>query len=138
MQLVGHAEVIQEPWFASGAERAKHADELDQMVGSWIAARPFDEVMVAFEKAEAAVAPIYDIRQIMQDPQFQALDSIITVQDPELGPVKMQNVMFRLSETPGRVRWAGRRKGEDNAEVYGNLLGLDSRCLQDLAEKGVL
>jgi crotonobetainyl-CoA:carnitine CoA-transferase CaiB-like acyl-CoA transferase len=138
MHLVGHPEVLRETWFASGAERAKHADELDRMVGSWIAERSFDEVLAAFEKAEAAVAPIYDIRHIAEDPQFQALHSLIEVQDPELGPLKMQNVMFRLSETPGRVLWAGRRKGEDNAEVYGNLLGLDSRCLRELKEKGVI
>ncbi|HXN21776.1 MAG TPA: CoA transferase [Candidatus Dormibacteraeota bacterium] len=138
MRLVGHPEVIQETWFASGAERAKHTDELDRMVGSWIGERSFDEVLAAFEKAEAAVAPIYDIRHIVEDPQFQALHSLIEVEDPELGHLKMQNVMFRLSETPGRVLWAGRRKGEDNAEVYGNLLGLDSACLRELAEKGVI
>ena len=138
MHLVGHPEVLRETWFASGAERAKHADELDRMVGSWIAERSFDEVLAAFEKAEAAVAPIYDIRHIVEDPQFQALHSLIEVQDPELGPLKMQNVMFRLSETPGRVLWAGRRKGEDNAEVYGNLLGLDSQCLRELTEKGII
>lgn len=138
MRLVGHPEVLRETWFASGAERAKHTDELDQMVGLWIAERSFDDVLAAFEKAEAAVAPIYDIRHIVEDPQFQALHSLIEVDDPELGPLKMQNVMFRLSETPGRVVWAGRRKGEDNAEVYGNLLGLDSQSLGELAEKGVI
>jgi crotonobetainyl-CoA:carnitine CoA-transferase CaiB-like acyl-CoA transferase len=138
MCLVGHPEVIHEPWFASGAERARHGDELDEMVAAWIAERPVDEVMAAFEKAEAAVAPIYDIAQIMKDPQFAALDSIITIDDPELGPVKMQNVMFRLSETPGHVRWAGRSKGHDNAEVYGKLLGLDDESLQALAAKGVI
>jgi formyl-CoA transferase len=74
----------------------------------------------------------------MRDPQFAALDSIITIDDPELGPVKMQNVMFRLSETPGHVRWAGRSKGHDNAEVYGKLLGLDDESLQALAAKGVI
>jgi len=138
MFLVGHPEVIHEPWFASGSERAKHGDELDTMVAAWIAVRPLNEVMAAFEKAEAAVAPIYDIAQIMRDPQFAALDSIITIDDPELGPVKMQNVMFRLSETPGHVRWAGRPKGHDNAEVYGKLLGLDDESLQALAAKGVI
>jgi formyl-CoA transferase len=138
MSLVGHPEVIHEPWFASGAERAKHGDELDKMVAAWIAERPLDEVMAAFEKAEAAVAPIYDVAQIMKDPQFAALDSIITIDDAELGPIKMQNVMFRLSETPGHVRWAGRSKGHDNAEVYGELLGLDGESLKALAAKGVI
>jgi crotonobetainyl-CoA:carnitine CoA-transferase CaiB-like acyl-CoA transferase len=74
MHLVGHPEVIEEVWFGSGAERAKHADELDGYVGEWIARHDLDEVVRIFEEAHAAIAPIYDIRQIMEDPQYQALD----------------------------------------------------------------
>ena len=138
MRLVGHPEVIAEPWFASGAERAQHADELDEMVGSWIAERPLEEVSAAFEKAEAAIAPIYDISQVMEDPQYRARGSITTVDDPDLGPLRMQEVMFRLSETPGRVRWAGRRTGQDNEEVYRELLRLDADGLKELAREGII
>ncbi len=73
-----------------------------------------------------------------QDPQFQALESVTTVDDPELGPIKMQNVMCRLSDTPGQIKWAGHRVGQDNAEVYGELLGLNAEQLQALSEKGVI
>ncbi|MCS7003327.1 MAG: CoA transferase, partial [Dehalococcoidia bacterium] len=107
MRLVGHPEVIEEPWFKSGTERAKHADLLDSMVGGWIAQHDLPEVLDAFEKAEAAIAPIYDIADIMADPQYQALNTIITVDDPTLGPIKMPNVMFRMSATPGQIRWTG-------------------------------
>jgi len=138
MRLVGHPEVIAQPWFNSGAERAKHADELDEMVGGWIEARDFDEVVSAFESQQAAVAPIYDIREIMEDPQFRALESITTVDDPDLVSLKMQNVMFRLSNTPGRIRWAGRRLGEDNEAVYSELLGIEPERLKELAVKGVI
>jgi crotonobetainyl-CoA:carnitine CoA-transferase CaiB-like acyl-CoA transferase len=138
MRLVGHPEVIEEPWFASGAERAKHADELDAMVGGWIAERSFDEVIAAFAEAEAAVAPIYDIRHIMEDPQFRALDSITTVDDPELGPLKMQNVLCRLTGTPGGIKWAGRALGADNEAVYGEWLGLDRERLAELKAQEVI
>ena len=60
MRLVGRPELIDEPWFASGSERAQHADLLDDAVGSWIAERDRDDVVKAFEEAQAAVAPIYD------------------------------------------------------------------------------
>jgi crotonobetainyl-CoA:carnitine CoA-transferase CaiB-like acyl-CoA transferase len=137
MRLVGHPEYIDEPWFARGSERAKHADELDEVVGGWISERTRDEVVEAFEGAGAAVAPIYSIEDIMEDPQYRALGSIITVDDPELGPVKMQNVLFRLSETPGEVRWSGPKLGEHNEEVYGEL-GMDREMLNELSEKGVI
>lgn len=138
MHLVGHPEVIDEPWFGSGAERAKHADELDEYVGGWIARHDLEEVVKVFEEAQAAIAPIYDIEQIMNDPQYRALESIATVDDPELGSVKMQNVMFRMSDTPGRIRWAGRRLGEDNHAVYCDGLGLTDGDLTELERKGVL
>ncbi len=137
MRLVGHPEYIEEPWFKSGAERAKHADELDAAVGGWIGRHDLEEVMRRFEEAEAAIAPIYDVSDVMRDPQFQALQSIVSVPDEELGPVKMQNVLFRMSETPGRIRWAGRKLGRDNAEVYGEL-GLEPQRLEGLREKGVI
>ena len=137
MRLVGHPEYIDEPWFASGSERAKHADELDAAVQDWISSRTQEEVVRAFEEVSAAVAPIYDIEGIMQDPQYAALNSIITLDDPELGPLKMQNVMFRLSETPGEVRSTGPRLGEHNAEVYREL-GIGEVELRELAEKGVV
>jgi len=137
MRLVGRPEFIEEPWFQKGSERAKYADELDEAVGSWISERTTDEVVEAFEEANAAITPIYNIADIMQDPQYQALDSIITVDDSELGPIKMQNVLFRLSETPGEVKWSGPRLGEHNEEVYGEL-GIDEERLEELAEKGVV
>jgi crotonobetainyl-CoA:carnitine CoA-transferase CaiB-like acyl-CoA transferase len=137
MRLVGHPEYIDEPWFASGSERAKHADELDAAVQDWISSRTQEEVVRAFEEVSAAVAPIYDIEGIMQDSQYAALNSIITLDDPELGPLKMQNVLFRLSETPGEVRSTGPRLGEHNAEVYREL-GIGEVELRELAEKGVV
>ena len=138
MHLVGHPEVIEEDWFASGADRAKHADLLDEYVGGWIAGHDLDVVIMKFEEAEAAAAPIYDISQVMDDPQFEALESIVSVEDPDLGSVKMQNVMFRMSETPGRVKWAGRGLGEDNQNVYVDELGLSDERLKELSEEGVL
>ena len=138
MTLVGRPDVIQQPWFLSGAERAKHADELDEIVAGWIGEHALDEVMREFAKAEAAVAPIYDVQDIMSDPQYKALGTVLEVPDDELGTVKMQNVMFRLSRTPGKVRFAGRRKGEDNSVVYGELLGVTSDRLRMLKKQGVI
>ncbi|MFB4319225.1 CaiB/BaiF CoA transferase family protein [Actinomadura sp. 21ATH] len=137
MRLVGRPEFIDEPWFASGAERAKHADELDEAVGSWIARRDRDEVVKAFEEAQAAVAPIYDASDVMADPQFRALGTIATVPDDELGPVKMQNVLFRLSETPGRIESAGPPLGRHTEEILARY-GVDGDRLEELRAKGVV
>ncbi|MGC9380115.1 CaiB/BaiF CoA transferase family protein [Streptomyces sp. MH13] len=137
MRLVGRPELIDEPWFASGADRARHADVLDAAVGDWIARHSRADVLAAFEKAEAAVAPVQDVRDVMADPQYQALDTVTTVDDPELGPLRMQNVLFRLSATPGAIRWAGRPHGADTEEVLTEL-GLTPADVKELREEGVV
>ncbi|KFG76037.1 CaiB/BaiF CoA transferase family protein [Streptomyces mutabilis] len=137
MRLVGRPELIDEPWFGSGADRARHADVLDAAVGDWIARHSRAHVLAAFEKAEAAVAPVQDVRDVMADPQYRALDTVTTVDDPELGPLRMQNVLFRLSATPGAIRWAGRPHGADTEEVLTEL-GLAPADLKELREEGVV
>ncbi|MEV8125603.1 CoA transferase [Streptomyces sp. NPDC085944] len=137
MRLVGRPELIDEPWFTTGAERARHADVLDAAVGDWIARHSRADVLAAFEKAEAAVAPVQDVRDVMADPQYQALDTVTTVDDPELGPLRMQNVLFRLSATPGGIRWAGRPHGADTEEVLTGL-GLTPADVKELREEGVV
>ena len=138
MHLVGHPEVISEPWFSSGAERAKRADLLDAMVASWVLERDQVEVIAAFDAADAAVAPIYNVEDIFADPQFAALDTLTTVIDPTLGPVRMQNVLFRLSATPGRIKWTGRALGADNTAVFIDQLGLSPERVDELHTKGIL
>ncbi|MFF3347844.1 CaiB/BaiF CoA transferase family protein [Streptomyces sp. NPDC002779] len=137
MRLVGRPELIDEPWFATGADRARHADVLDRAVGGWIAERTRDEVVAAFEKAEAAVAPIQDVREVMTDPQYQALDTVTTVDDPDFGPLRMQNVLFRLSGTPGAIRWTGRPHGADTDEVLAEL-GLTAAEVAALRTEGAV
>ncbi|GAA3034825.1 CaiB/BaiF CoA transferase family protein [Streptomyces glomeratus] len=137
MRLVGRPDVIEEPWFATGEDRARHAEVLDEAVGGWIARHTRAEVLKEFEKAEAAVAPVQDVRDVMTDPQYAALDSITTVPDPELGRLRMQNVLFRLSATPGVIRWAGRPHGADTQAVLSEL-GLTDREIAALAAEGAL
>lgn len=137
MTLVGRPDLVTEPWFASGHSRAQHADVLDDAVAAWIAARPTAEVLARFEKAHAAVAPVYDVRGILSDPQYAAIGTVQTVDDDELGPVKMQNVLFRLSGTPGGIRWAGRPHGRDTEAVLEEI-GITAEQLAQLRERGIV
>ena len=111
---------------------------LDAYVGEWIGARERDEVMAAFEKAGAAVAPVYKPSELLEDPQVQALELITTVPDEDLGPIRMQNVMWRMGRTPGRIRSTGRALGADSAEILEHDLGLTSTEVKELRDRGVV
>jgi crotonobetainyl-CoA:carnitine CoA-transferase CaiB-like acyl-CoA transferase len=137
MRLVGRDDLTRKPWFASAGERSRRSELLDRAVSGWIAARDLDEVVKAFEDAGAALAPIYDIEQLMNDPQVLFRDIITTVEDEDLGSLRMQNLMVRLTGTPGRIRFPGRRLGQDNEQLYRELLGIDADQLEELRGEGV-
>ncbi|MEO3804639.1 CoA transferase [Nonomuraea sp. B1E8] len=135
--LVGRPDLVEQPWFASGHGRVQHVDELDEAVASWIAERDADEVIARFEEVQAAVAPIYDVSDVASDPQYAALNTFVDVPDEELGSVTMQNVLFRMSDTPGEIRWPGRPLGRDTDEVLAGLDYPDER-IAALREAGVI
>ena len=132
LRLIGHPEVVAEPWFATGAGRAAHADELDEMMSSWIGARTTEEVVAAFAAAEVALAPVYNVADYVSDPQVIHRRSVVSVPDEDLGALSMQNVLFRLSETPGRIRHTGRQLGADTDEILGNELGLSPQSIAEM------
>jgi len=138
MRLIGHPEIIDEPWFASAGQRVQHADLLDDLVGSWIAKRDVDRVVAEFERAGAALAEVYTIADLVADPHVRAREVLTTVDDDDLGPLLMQNVAFRLSDNPGAIRFPGRGLGQDNDAVYRGELGLSETRLRHLGEEGVL
>ncbi len=79
---------------------------------------------------------MYDVRGVLEDPQYMARGTVVTVEDGELGPLKMQNVLFRLSGGEGAIRWAGRPHGADTAEVLQEV-GVRADELAKLREDGV-
>ena len=137
LRLVGHPEVIDEPWFASGHTRAEHADLLDAYVGGWIAARTRTEVVDAFTAAGAAIAPVYTARDLVEDPHVRESAMLTEVPDDDLGPVLQHNVMWRMSRTPGRIRFAGRDLGADTDAVLGEL-GVPTDQLDRLRHQEVI
>lgn len=137
MKLVGRPDVAEAEWFSSGSERAKHADLIDACVSEWVGARPLDDVVAGFEAADAAIAIVYEIDDLMADPQVQARDMITTVDDDELGALRMQNVLFRMSDTPGSIRHTGRALGADTDEILG-ALGVSAERLESLREQRII
>jgi crotonobetainyl-CoA:carnitine CoA-transferase CaiB-like acyl-CoA transferase len=138
MRLVGRPDIAEKPWFSSAGERSRRGELLDAAVQKWISARELDEVVTAFNEAGAALAPIYDMEQLVNDPHVQARETITTVDDEDLGELKMQNLMFRLCGTPGQIRFPGRKLGQDTDEVYAELLGLEPAEVSTLREAGVV
>ena len=115
MELIG---VGDDPRFATFGGRVEHRDELDSVVAAWIEARPSTDVLAAFEAAEAAIAPVYTMADLLSDPHVVARDAVI-----EVDGVHMPGPVARLSRTPGKVRHVGRALGADTEAVLHALDG---------------
>jgi crotonobetainyl-CoA:carnitine CoA-transferase CaiB-like acyl-CoA transferase len=138
MTLVGHPELLDEPWFSSGRGRAANADTIDGYVAAWIGERDRAEVLDEFDKVNAAVAPVYSAKDIVNDPHIRETQMLVDVDDAELGSVLQHNVMWRMSETPGQIRFTGRSVGADTDQILINELGYTADSLEALRREGVV
>ena len=109
MEILG---VADDPRFTSFAGRTAHRDELEERMSVWCAERTRDDVIRIFEEAEAAIGPVLDMADIAVDPHFVERQAIVDV-----GDTPMQNLIARLSRTPGKLRHPGRDLDADGDEI---------------------
>lgn len=138
MKMVGAHDLVTEPWFQSNDGRVRHRELLDNLIAKWIGERSLDEVTSESVQHNVALAPIYSIADIFEDAQYRARSTITTVQDDVLGPVAMQNVVPKLSTTPGAVRHTGPPLGAHNVEVLIDELGHSPEELEKWVERGII
>ena len=130
--------IIADPRFETNHRRLENVEALDEAIQEAVRKFTLDEVLERLQAFEAPVGPCYNIKQIFEDPHFQARENIVAVDDEELGRVRMQNVTPKLSATPGRIEHAGPPKGKYNREIYVDWLGLSEQELAELAAEGVI
>lgn len=138
MQAIGHPELAKDPKFRDNRSRVANIEELDKLIAEWMGRHTEEEIIRAFEKVEGAIAPIYDITRILEDPQFKARETVTSVNDPVLGKTLMQNLIPKMSMTPGKIRWTGAAKGAHNHEIYRKRLGISESEFSQLTAEGVV
>lgn len=138
MTEIGRPELAEDPRYETNADRAEHAEELDELVEDWTRQHTAEEIFRVLEEAEVPVGPIYSVTDIVEDPQYQAREMFHEGEVDGIGPVKMPGLAPKLSTTPGKVEWYGGPLGSHNDEVYGGLLGLSQDEIGRLSEEAVI
>jgi crotonobetainyl-CoA:carnitine CoA-transferase CaiB-like acyl-CoA transferase len=137
-RAIEREDMLADPRLQDNQGRARHADLVDEALAEWIGRHTVAEVLDRFRRADAPIAPIYDISQIFEDEHFHARQSHVKVPDDDLGEVTMQAVMPRFSETPGAIRFTGPEKGAHNQDVFVDELGLTEGEIAELREQGII
>lgn len=116
-------EAAQDERFATHQNRMRYRDELDDLLQRAIERWDQSEVVARIEAADAVVGPVQSVADIVEDPHMLERGSIVTVEDEDLGPLRMQSVLGKMSRTPGSVRATGPGLGEHNTEILIGQLG---------------
>jgi crotonobetainyl-CoA:carnitine CoA-transferase CaiB-like acyl-CoA transferase len=123
-------ELVRDPRFLDNRARLKNAEALDVELQKAIGRFDLDDLLERFVRHEATVAPVNDVKRILEDEHIAARGNILELEDGELGgPLRMQNVVGKFSRTPGEVKSTGPRLGAHNWEILVGMLGYDEERL---------
>ena len=129
---------LPEEEFATAQQQHAGASSWTRACATWVAERATAECLEAFARAEVVASRVFDAADIAADPVYAEREDIVTVDDPDLGPVRMQAVIPHFRQQPGRVWRTGPALGQDNDLVYRQWLGLGADELADLEKRDVI
>ena len=136
-QAMGRHELADDERYATHGARGEHQTELDELISEWTTSLTADELAALMDEHGVPAGKIFRAPEMLADPHFLAREAIVEVTDAHLGPIRMQNVFPKLSETPGRVRWTGPDLGEHTEDILSSL-GIDTERLAELRREGVV
>ncbi len=137
-EAMGQPELGEDPRFATHNARGHNQLELDQLIGEWSKNIPSADLEALLNEHAVPNGKIFTAPDMLVDPHFAAREAIVTLAHPLLGDFPMQNVVPKLSDTPGEVRWVGPELGEHTDEVLESVLGMTAEERAELRERGVI
>lgn len=138
-EAMGRPELGTDERYATHLARGLNQLELDEQINAWTATLTVDEVDALMIKYSVPAGRVYRAPEMLADPHFQAREAIIEVETERYGKLKMQGAFPKMSATPSSVRSpAPSIVGQHNAEIYGELLGLQTQEIDSLKAAGAI
>ena len=137
-QVIGREDLIDDPQFATNSARVKHFDELDAIVGEWVAPRSRREVMELLASADVTCGVVQDVPEVLEDPHLRARGTLQDITHPTAGKVTVVGSPIRFDNEPPTVETPSPTLGQHNDLIYGKLLGLSASEIASLKEQGVI
>tara|TARA_B100001146_G_scaffold94783_1_gene83964 strand:+ start:3892 stop:5175 length:1284 start_codon:yes stop_codon:yes gene_type:complete len=133
-QAMSASGLADDPHFATAEQRRENHDELDRIISEWTISQEAYAVTHLLQAAGVPAGPVLRGPDLLADAHYKDRGTFVTVDHPQVGPKQYPGIPWRMSATPGRVRWPSPTLGQHNRDVYGELLGLTGPEI-DLLEK---
>ncbi|HET8791993.1 MAG TPA: CoA transferase, partial [Modicisalibacter sp.] len=118
--------------------RGENQQAIDDQVAAWTRQHDAQDIVDWLAEAGVPAGLVYRASDMLDDPHFQARESIVAVPDRHGKPLPMQNVFPRLAQTPGQVRHVGPALGEHTDSILKHWLGFDDTQLAELRDSTVI
>ena len=110
-----------DPRFATNAERVRHRLELLEALLPIFARRTTAEWTQRLLAAGVPAGPLYSMHEVMEDPQVRQREMVVELQHPRAGPIRVNGVPVKLSDTPGAVAAPPPMLGEHSDAILSEL-----------------
>jgi len=137
MTAIGRPDLGEAPDLAGNTGRVARVAELDAAIEAWTAPRSVAEVLAVLGEARVPAGKVYTARDIAEDPHYRARHMILTQQTRDGDEFEVPGVVPKLMGTPGSVRSAAPRLGEDTDAVLREI-GLSEAQIVALRERKVV
>ena len=137
MNAIGRPDLANDPALAHNDGRVARTEEIEKVIGDWVAANELERVLAVLEKADVPSGKIYDVADIARDPHYAARAMIQQFKLGDGKTLELPGIVPKLSETPGDTKWVGPELGEHTTEVL-SALGYNEAQLADLKKRGVI
>jgi benzylsuccinate CoA-transferase BbsF subunit len=137
-QASAHPEWLTDVRFKDRSSRKAHEQELDALLTAWTRERTQAEIMHLLQSAGVAATPVYDTESLIADPQFQARNFLVSLNHPVTGDHPVAGIPGRYSAIDHPRYTPAPRLGQDNEEVFGEMLGLSHEDITRLQEEKVI
>ncbi len=138
LKVMGREDLIGVERYREGTERFDRRDEVNAIVEEWTKTRSVEQILKQLRSAHIACSPLPTFDQVANDPQILNRRMIVEVDQPGAGKVKTCGSVFKLSKTPGNVEMPVPSVGENNYEVYSEMLGYSEQEIRRFADDGII
>jgi len=136
-RVVGEPGWAKEPRFQTLMGRKENEDELDRLVEEWTVSHAAEEVMKLMQQAGVPAGVVQNCEDVFQDPQMKYRQHFKVLKHAVIGPHHYDGHPYKLSKTPGELRWAGPIFGQHVEYVCSQLLGMSKEEMADCMAEGV-
>ncbi|MDA8125248.1 MAG: CaiB/BaiF CoA-transferase family protein [Deltaproteobacteria bacterium] len=138
LQAIGREDLANDERFASRDIRVKNREAVNAVVDGFCKTHTVEEIVSALKKFGVACSPLPTFDQVANDPHLEAREMFVEVEQPVSGKVKLLGSTFKMTKTPGDRKMPAPAVGEQNKDIYGGLLGIDAKELEQLKAEGVI